>query len=121
LGGQSIQRFPLREFAQVYDLKLNFEIFPELKRVDSEFPFENSGGYLGKKNEHLFRVPILRNVTKTSPYFHNGAVPKIREAVDIMARHQLGRHLTLSQIDEIVAFLQTLEGDLVDYGIKGEK
>lgn len=117
-GGQSIQRFPLREFAQVYDLKLNFEIVPQLKRLDSEFPFENSGGYLGKNNGHLFRVPILRNVTKTSPYFHNGAVPKIREAVDVMARHQLGRHLTLEQIDEIVAFLRTLEGDIVDYGIK---
>jgi len=117
-GGQSIQRFPLREFAQVYDLKPNFEVIPTPKRLDSEFPFENSGGYLGKNNSHLFRVPILRNVTKTSPYFHNGAVPKIREAVDVMAKHQLGRHLTLEQIDEIVAFLRTLEGDIVDYKIK---
>ena len=70
---------------------------------------------MGKDQEHLFRVPILRNVTKTSPYFHNGAVAKIREAVDVMAKHQLGRNLTLSQIDEIVAFLRTLEGDIVDY------
>lgn len=114
-GGESIQRFPLREFAQLYDIKPNFEFFPELRRIDDEFPFKNSGGYLGKENAHLFRVPILRNVTKTSPYFHNGAVPKIREAVDIMGRHQLGRHLTLEQIDEIVAFLRTLEGDIVDY------
>lgn len=117
-GGQSIQRFPLREFAQVYDLKPNFEVIPTPKRLDSEFPFENNGGYLGKNSAHLFRVPILRNVTKTSPYFHNGAVPKIREAVDVMAKHQLGRHLTLDQIDEIVAFLRTLEGDVVDYKIK---
>lgn len=116
LGGQSIQRFPLREFAQLYNVKPNFEIVPELKRFDNEFPFQNNGGYLGKNSEHLFRVPILRNVTKTSPYFHNGAVPKIREAVDIMAKHQLGRNLTLAQIDEIVAFLRTLEGDIVDYG-----
>ena len=117
-GGQSIQRFPLREFAQVYDLKPNFEIVPELKRLDNEFPFENRGGYLGKNSEHLFRVPILRNVTKTSPYFHNGAVPKIREAVNVMAKHQLGRHLTLKQIDEIVAFLRALEGDIVEYDFK---
>ncbi len=114
-GGESIQRFPLREFAQLYDVKPNFEVIPTPKRLDSEFPFENNGGYLGKNNAHLFRVPILRNVTKTSPYFHNGAVAKIREAVDIMGRHQLGRHLTLEQIDEIVAFLKTLEGDIVDY------
>lgn len=118
LGGQSIQRFPLRDFAQVYDLKPNFELFPEFKRFDSEFPFENSGGFLGKNREHLFRVPILRNVTKTSPYFHNGAVPKIREAVNVMAQHQLGRHLTLVQIDEIVAFFRTLEGDIVEYEIR---
>ncbi|ABB44862.1 Cytochrome-c peroxidase [Sulfurimonas denitrificans DSM 1251] len=118
LGGQSIQRFPLRDFAQVYDLKPNFELFPEFKRFDGEFPFENSGGFLGKNKEHLFRVPILRNVTKTSPYFHNGAVPKIREAVNVMAKHQLGRHLTLEQIDEIVAFLRTLEGDIIEYEIR---
>ncbi|MCK9472322.1 cytochrome c peroxidase [Sulfurimonas sp.] len=120
-GGQSIQRFPLREFAQLYDVKPNFELLPQLKRFDREFPFKNQGGYLGKNNEHLFRVPILRNVTKTSPYFHNGAVAKIREAVDVMARHQIGRHLTLEQIDEIVAFFRTLEGDIVEYKIGDDK
>ncbi len=117
-GGQSIQRFPLREFAQVYDMEPNFEIVPQIKRLDREFPFENSGGFLGKNKEHLFRVPILRNVTKTSPYFHNGSVAKIRKAVDIMAKHQLGRNLTTVQIDEIVAFLRTLEGEIVDYGVQ---
>lgn len=114
-GGQTIQRFPLREFAHVYDIEPNFEILPQIKRLDREFPFENDGGFLGKNSEHLFRVPILRNVTKTSPYFHNGSVAKIREAVDVMAKHQLGRNLTLAQIDEIVAFLRTLEGEIVDY------
>ena len=114
-GGQTIQRFPLREFAHVYDIEPNFEILPQIKRLDREFPFENDGGFLGKGREHLFRVPILRNVTKTSPYFHNGSVAKIREAVDIMAKHQLGRNLTTVQIDEIVAFLRTLEGEIVDY------
>lgn len=114
-GGQSIQRFPLREFAQLYNIEPNFEVVPQIKRFDREFPFENNGGFLGKNKEHLFRVPILRNVTKTSPYFHNGAVAKIREAVNIMAKHQLGRNLTPTQIDEIVAFLRTLEGEIVDY------
>ncbi|DAB27347.1 MAG: hypothetical protein A2513_11255 [Sulfurimonas sp. RIFOXYD12_FULL_33_39] len=121
LGGQTIERFPLRKFAQVYDFRPNLELLPKIKRIDNEFPFENSGKFLGKNNEHLFRVPILRNVTKTSPYFHNGAVPKIREAVDVMAKHQLGRHLTLTQIDEIVAFLHTLEGNIVEYDMKDYK
>lgn len=108
-GGQSIQRFPLREFAQLYDIK------PDIETLHRAFPFENSGGFLGKDNGHLFRVPILRNVTKTSPYFHNGAVAKIREAVNIMAKHQIGLNPTLEQLDEIVAFLRTLEGEIVDY------
>ena len=114
-GGQTIQRFPLREFANIYNIKPNFEIIPQIRILNREFPFENNGGFLGKNREHLFRVPALRNVTKTSPYFHNGAVAKIREAVNIMAKHQLGRNLTLEQIDEIVAFLRTLEGEIVDY------
>jgi cytochrome c peroxidase len=63
----------------------------------------------------------LRNVAKTSPYFHNGSVAKLREAVDVMARHQLGRHMSDEQIDEIVAFLRTLDGEIVDYGIGDKK
>lgn len=117
LGAQSIQRFPLRDFANMYELRLNQSIAEQLKSFDSRFPFKNDGSFLGKNDNYQFRVPILRNVTKTSPYFHNGSVAKIREAVDIMARHQLGRHMSDEQIDEIVAFLRTLEGDIVDYGV----
>ena len=57
----------------------------------------------------------MRNITKTSPYFHNGAVDKIREAVEIMGKHQVGLNLSDQQIDEIVEFLKTLEGNVVDY------
>jgi len=56
-------------------------------------------------------------VTKTSPYFHNGAVAKIREAVFLMGKHQLGMQFTDAQLDEIVEFLKSLEGDVVDYNI----
>lgn len=117
LGGQSIQKFPLRDFALFYELRLNQNIVEQLRSFESRFPFKNDGGFLGKNNDYLLRVPILRNVTKTSPYFHNGSIQKIREAVDMMARHQLGRHMSDEQIDEIVAFLRTLEGDIVDYGV----
>lgn len=117
VGGQSMQRFPIRHFATIHDLRPNFTIYPEIKRVEMDFPFENKGGFKGQKITNKFRVPILRNVTKTSPYFHNGAVDKIREAVQIMGKNQLGINLTAKQIDELVAFLQTLEGTLVDYKI----
>ena len=66
----------------------------------------------------MFRVPILRNVTKTSPYFHNGAVEKIEEVVRIMSKYQLGNEFTPAQIDDVVAFLKTLEGDVVEYDIQ---
>lgn len=119
VGGQNLQKFPLRNFATVYDLNVNVSFFPEFKIVDTSFPFENRGGFKGHKVSNKFRVPILRNITKTSPYFHNGAVEKIHEAVEIMGKNQLGLKLTETEIDEIVEFLKTLEGDIVDY-TKGE-
>ena len=61
---------------------------------------------------YVFRVPSLRNVEKTAPYFHDGSVATLPEAVKIMARVQLG--VTLSDADsrDIVAFLESLTGDL---------
>ena len=115
VGGQSVQRFPLRQFAGIHDLRPNLGSPPDFKIIDNTFPFENKGGYKGRADTQFFRVPILRNVTKTSPYFHNGSVDKIREAVEIMGRHQVGLNLSDEQIDEIVEFLKTLEGNVVDY------
>jgi cytochrome c peroxidase len=124
VGGQSVQRFPLRNFAGIHDLRPNLGPPPEFKIIDNTFPFVNKGEYMGRAGTSFFRVPILRNVTKTSPYFHNGSVDKIRKAVEIMGRHQVGINLTNVQIDNIVAFLKTLEGNIVDYentnNIKGD-
>ena len=115
VGGQSVQRFPLRHFAGIHDLRPNLGSPPDFEIIDETFPFENKGGYKGRADTQFFRVPILRNITKTSPYFHNGSVDKIREAVEIMGRHQVGLNLSNQQIDEIVEFLKTLEGNIVDY------
>ncbi len=126
IGGQSIQKFPLRDYNNIIDITNTFNETKKGREVNQasfnfamyhEFPFENKGGFMGKDSQQLFRVPILRNVTKTSPYFHNGAVEKIREAVVIMAKYQLGMTLTNEQVDEIVAFLKALEGDIVDYKV----
>lgn len=121
VGGQNIQRFPLRNFAGIHDLRPNFNLFPKLEIIDNSFPFPNTGGYKGRANTQFFKVPILRNVTKTSPYFHNGAVSKLKEAVQIMARHQLGKNLQEKKLDEILAFLKTLEGKRVVYKINEEE
>ena len=59
----------------------------------------------------VFRVPSLRNVAMTAPYFHDGRAPTLVVAVDTMARVQLGKELTPEEIGLIVQFLQTLTGD----------
>lgn len=58
-----------------------------------------------------FKVPTLRNVELTYPYFHDGAYWTLEEAVDVMARLQLARTLEAEQINKIVAFLKTLTGE----------
>lgn len=58
----------------------------------------------------VFRVPSLRNVALTAPYFHDGRAPTLAIAVDTMARIQLGKTLTPEEIDLIVQFLHTLTG-----------
>ena len=58
-----------------------------------------------------FKVPTLRNVELTYPYFHDGAYWKLEDAVDVMARLQLGRELNEEEIDNVVAFLKTLTGE----------
>ena len=62
-------------------------------------------------DRHVFRVPSLRNVAVTAPYFHDGSTVSLSEAVEIMARSQLGRDLPVQDINAIVAFLGTLTGE----------
>ncbi|HEY3235321.1 MAG TPA: cytochrome c peroxidase [Polyangiaceae bacterium] len=58
----------------------------------------------------VFRVPSLRNVARTAPYFHDGSAPTLEQAVTTMARVQLGEHLSPDQVSLIVGFLRTLTG-----------
>ncbi len=59
----------------------------------------------------VFKVPSLRNVERTGPYFHNGSVATLHQAVLLMGQHQLGRDLTDAQIMEIMTFLNALTGN----------
>jgi cytochrome c peroxidase len=65
---------------------------------------------LGASEPELVRVPSLRNVATTAPYFHDGSVATLPEAVKAMGYAQLDRALTSDQITAIVAFLNTLTG-----------
>jgi cytochrome c peroxidase len=99
VGGQTYQKFGIFE--------------PYWKYTKSE-PIDE-GRYVVTKNEvdkYVFKVPIHRNVAKTSPYFHDGSVDKLEHAVWIMGKIQLGRDLNTSQVEEIVTFLKSLTGEI---------
>ena len=59
---------------------------------------------------HMYRVPTLRNITDTAPYFHNGSVNNLSEAVTVMAKTQLNKDLSEKEVKDIVAFLGALTG-----------
>lgn len=63
----------------------------------------------GDKNR--WRVPTWRNIARTAPYFHNGSVATLDEAVRVMAKTQLNKTLTDGQVGDIVAFLTALNGE----------
>lgn len=65
-----------------------------------------------ERDKYIFRVPSLRNVAQTAPYFHNGQVANLDAAILIMARSQLGKSIELQQVNLIKEFLYALNGEL---------
>ncbi len=75
-------------------------------------PAEGRSAVTGKDADRFnFKVPTLRNVEMTYPYFHDGAANTLSEAVDTMGRLQLGKKFTKEENAKVVAFLKTLTGD----------
>jgi len=99
LGGTMLQKFPLfGEYGDyIHSGKVDYGKFEETKNEADKF---------------IFFVPQLRNVEKTAPYLHNGSVTDLAEAVKIMGKAQLNKDLTDDQVNNIVAFLNTLTGDV---------
>jgi len=64
---------------------------------------------------YAFKVPSLRNVAMTPPYFHDGSVRELPDAVRVMAKVQLGKDLSNQQTSDIVTFLQSLTGELPEH------
>jgi len=112
LGGEMLTRFPLKQKVAEISNGVYQPIFNSAR-----FPFKNRGNFLGKDKMQIFKVPILRNILKTAPYFHNGAIKSLKKAIDIMAKYELGVTLNKVQIDEIYEFFKSLNGELVDYKI----
>ena len=86
------------------------------KNTNDIFPFENKGGFTGsQKPKGYFRVPLLRNVVDTKPYFHNGEVKELKDAIKIMGKHQVRIDLSDDEIENIIAFLKSVNGKILDF------
>ena len=77
--------------------------------VVATYKYMNVGDFKGDKNG-MVKVPTLRNITETAPYFHNGMIPTLKDAIKEMGRIQLGTKITDKQAESIEAFLEALKG-----------
>ncbi|MCX7099389.1 MAG: cytochrome-c peroxidase [Methylococcales bacterium] len=98
-GAGMFQRFPVNS-NPVFAAKFHFKDDKGLAEVTKN-----------PADEHLWKVPTLRNIALTAPYFHNGAVKTLEEAVTVMGKTQLDKNLTTEQVADIVAFLNSLTGE----------
>lgn len=107
LGGQMMQRFGVVESY--------WEATREFVTRDKPTMPMDVGRFAVTQNEndlYVFKVPSLRNITRTYPYFHDGSIWGLRDATQIMARVQLGRELDEEQLDKLMVFYEALEGDI---------
>ena len=75
-----------------------------------------------EEDRYVFRVPMLRNIAKTAPYFHDGSVETLERAVRVMASVQLGRTLDERTVGDVVSFLEALTGEVPsNYAPPGNK
>jgi cytochrome c peroxidase len=100
MGEGNFQKFPQND-GTAYDKKYRFS--KDLGRYEVTKKAEDKG---------FFRVPTWRNVGLTAPYFHNGSVVTLEEAVRVMGKTQLDIDLSEAQVTDIVAFLHSLTGEL---------
>ena len=90
-----------------------FPVIPGTE-YDKKYKFSDDLGRFevtkAEGDKHFFRVPSWRNVADTGPYFHNGAVKTLDEAVRVMGKTQLNKDLAKNEVEDIVAFLKSLSG-----------
>lgn len=72
-------------------------------------------------DKYMFRVPTMRNVAETQPYFHDGSVASLEEAVKIISKVNLNRDLTDEEVSNILLFLKTLTGEIPETARTPEK
>jgi cytochrome c peroxidase len=105
LGGQKYRKFGLLE---------PYGNYTKSQPIDS-------GRFVVTKDEsdlYVFKVPVLRNAAMTNPYFHDGSVDSLDQAVWIMGKIQLGSDLSKQQLEDIHAFLNSLTGEIPQDALK---
>ena len=105
VGGQSFQKFGITQDYWLVTGSTEKEAF---KGYDK-------GRFQDTKNEadaFMFKVSQLRNVAMTPPFFHDGSVATLPQAVRVMAQLQLGKQLSDTQVADIVSFLESLTGEV---------
>ena len=65
-----------------------------------------------ESDKYIFKAPSLRNIEKTGPYFHDGSVKSLTEAIKIMSKLQNNKELSNQEVEEMIAFLKTLTADV---------
>ena len=83
--------------------------------LEAKYGFSNDLGRFeatkDASDKHFFKVPTLRNIALTAPYFHNGKVQTLEEAIKVMGTLQLNKDLSSEQVADIAAFLNGLTGE----------
>ena len=100
LGGLSFEKLGVKK-----------DYFATRKRSPNEadmglFNFTKNDG-----DKYKFKVPSLRNIALTHPYLHDGSANSLEETVSLMAKHQIGKNFTTTQVDQLARFLETLTGE----------
>lgn len=99
MGVGFFQKFPTFP-GSAYDKK--YDLISDLGRYETTRK---------KEDKHMWRVPTWRNVAVTAPYFHNGSVATLDEAIRVMAKTQLNKKLSDKEVGNIVSFLNNLTGE----------
>jgi len=99
-------------------LGLKADYFSTRGRVPSEADMGRFNVTKNIADKHKFKVPTLRNIALTHPYFHDGSAKTLEEAVELMAKHQTIEKFTSNQIKDIAAFLRTLTGEYDGHTLK---
>lgn len=108
LGGSMYQKFGLVKG-------------PYWEYTGSELQDKGRESFTGNEaDRYFFKVPSLRNVAKTAPYFHDGSVEDLGEAIKIMSVTQLGKELTNEEVNSIKAFLKSLTGEIPEHALLAE-